>query len=142
MNCFDQIDLNVKNEFQKPKQDQSLSQQLQENNKFDDNQSHEDDDSLSSYQSTTSADSPKSFLSQHSSRSVLDLPTNIQKKPSKERNLFSEEQKKKNENRSPSTRSFVSQQSKDRESNSHYSLTSMINYRFLFNKYIYFINRL
>jgi hypothetical protein len=83
MNCFDQVDLNVKNEFYKPKQDHNSRERLvqqQKDNKFDDNlskTSHEDDnDSVSSYRSTTSANSQQSFLSQHSTRSVLDLPDN------------------------------------------------------------------
>ena len=81
MNCFDQVDLNMKNGFHRSKQDHHSKERLaqqRKDNKFDDNlsmKSHEDDDgSLSSYQSTTSANSQDPSLSQHSSRSVLDLP--------------------------------------------------------------------
>jgi hypothetical protein len=89
MNCFDQVDLNVTNEFRKPKQDHHSDERLiqqRKKSKSDDDLSmksqedDDDDDSLSSYQSTTSANSQNSFVSQHSSRSVLDLPENLQKK--------------------------------------------------------------
>jgi hypothetical protein len=90
MNYFDHVDLNVKNEFPKPKQDHHIEEKLSQqpkDNKFDDNISikspEDDNDSLSSYQSTTSEISQQSFSSQQSSRSVLDLPDNIPKKHSK-----------------------------------------------------------
>jgi hypothetical protein len=74
-------------------------------------QSHEDEnDSLSSDQHTTSA------TSQHPSRSVLDVPIKDDNKQKHE--------ERENNSRTPSTRSFTSQRSKNLTSDSHHSLAS------------------
>jgi len=87
MNGFDQDYFNDKNKFHKSKQDYNRKERLvpkQRDDKVEDNISiklHEDDnDSLSSYRSTTNASSQESVLSQPSSRSVLNPPDNIYNK--------------------------------------------------------------
>jgi hypothetical protein len=81
MHCFDQVNLNVKNDFHKPKQDHYTRERLPQRQKTEDHhsmQSREDDnDSLSSYQNTIST------ASQHPSRSVLNVPNNDKNKQSK-----------------------------------------------------------
>jgi len=82
MHCFDQVNLNVKNDFHKPKQDHYTRERLPQQQKTEEHHSmqslEDDNDSLSSYRS---ASSQESILSQHSSRSILDPPTAIHKKP-------------------------------------------------------------